>query len=260
MLIVDEAVTNAMEHGNRWNEDKSVSVSVWADSSCLHIAVEDQRNCDRRRIKTPYRRILDAQLAKVARTTRERAIGQMRLAWWNDVIDDPAGGWKFDATKGVLKRQYGSQYAGVCHTALPQKGHTRPGEVLLGTDSHTCMAGAFNQFATGIAASGNANCAQPSAANLTDGTTGSGAVVQAASPAISSRLEVVTGAESSSVTSKSTSLSARECPRATEPKRAFDTSAFPAFKCGRPRSLSLSSTLSFLGDAGECAPSASMRP
>ena len=33
----------------------------------------------------------DAQLAKVARTTRERAIGQMRLAWWNDVIDDPAG-------------------------------------------------------------------------------------------------------------------------------------------------------------------------
>src|SRR4029450_283501 len=41
-------------------------------------------------------------------------------------------------------------YAGVCHTALPQKGHTRPGEILFGTDSHTCMAGAFNQFATGI--------------------------------------------------------------------------------------------------------------
>ena len=49
-----------------------------------------------------------------------------------------------------MKRQYGSHYAGVCHTALPQKGHTRPGEVLFGTDSHTCMAGAFNQFATGI--------------------------------------------------------------------------------------------------------------
>jgi 3-isopropylmalate/(R)-2-methylmalate dehydratase large subunit len=49
-----------------------------------------------------------------------------------------------------LKRQFGSRYAGVCHTALPQKGHTRPGEVLFGTDSHTCMAGAFNEFATGI--------------------------------------------------------------------------------------------------------------
>ena len=49
-----------------------------------------------------------------------------------------------------MKRQYGSRYAGVCHTALPAKGHTRPGEILFGTDSHTCMAGAFNQFATGI--------------------------------------------------------------------------------------------------------------
>jgi len=41
-------------------------------------------------------------------------------------------------------------YKGVCHVALAQEGHTRPGEVLFGTDSHTCMAGAFNQFATGI--------------------------------------------------------------------------------------------------------------
>jgi len=50
----------------------------------------------------------------------------------------------------MLKKQYGSHYAGVCHTALPAKGHTRPGEILFGTDSHTCMAGAFNLFATGI--------------------------------------------------------------------------------------------------------------
>ncbi|MCL6750722.1 3-isopropylmalate dehydratase, partial [Nostoc sp. CCCryo 231-06] len=28
-------------------------------------------------------------------------------------------------------------YKGVCHIALAQEGHTRPGEVLFGTDSHT---------------------------------------------------------------------------------------------------------------------------
>ena len=72
------------------------------------------------------------------------------LQYFYDVIDDEDGKWKFDASQGLLKRQYGSRYAGVCHTALPQKGHLRPGEILFGTDSHTCMAGAFNQFATGI--------------------------------------------------------------------------------------------------------------
>ena len=41
-------------------------------------------------------------------------------------------------------------YKGVCHKALPEEGHLRPGEILLGTDSHTCTAGAFGEFATGI--------------------------------------------------------------------------------------------------------------
>ena len=78
-------------------------------------------------------------------------------------------------------------YKGVCHVALAQEGHCKPGtgvgiaasdwifyssflgapatcdlvcfdpstrcvagEVLFGTDSHTCNAGAFGQFATGI--------------------------------------------------------------------------------------------------------------
>lgn len=42
------------------------------------------------------------------------------------------------------------RYKGVCHVALPEEGWTRPGEVLFGTDSHTCTAGAFGQFATGV--------------------------------------------------------------------------------------------------------------
>jgi len=41
-------------------------------------------------------------------------------------------------------------YSGVCHVTLPEKGHCRPGEVLFGTDSHTCTHGALGEFATGI--------------------------------------------------------------------------------------------------------------
>ncbi|MCX6982127.1 MAG: aconitase family protein [Verrucomicrobia bacterium] len=77
-------------------------------------------------------------------------VREQGLEYFYDVIDDPNGSWHFDPTKGQLKQQYGKHFAGVCHTTLPWKGHTRPGEVLVGTDSHTCMAGAFNQFATGI--------------------------------------------------------------------------------------------------------------
>ncbi len=43
-----------------------------------------------------------------------------------------------------------TNYKGVCHKALPEEGHCRPGEILLGTDSHTCTAGAFGQFASGV--------------------------------------------------------------------------------------------------------------
>lgn len=41
-------------------------------------------------------------------------------------------------------------YKGVCHMALPEEGHVRPGEVIFGTDSHTCSHGALGAFATGI--------------------------------------------------------------------------------------------------------------
>lgn len=41
-------------------------------------------------------------------------------------------------------------YRGVCHVTLAEEGHTRPGEIMFGTDSHTCTAGAFGMFATGI--------------------------------------------------------------------------------------------------------------
>ena len=72
------------------------------------------------------------------------------IEYFYDVIDDPKGQWRFDAAKGNGQRQFGGRYSGVCHSTLAQKGHNRPGEILFGTDSHTCQSGAFNQFATGI--------------------------------------------------------------------------------------------------------------
>lgn len=39
---------------------------------------------------------------------------------------------------------------GVCHQVLPEKGHVVPGEVVVGSDSHTCTHGALGAFSTGI--------------------------------------------------------------------------------------------------------------
>jgi len=39
---------------------------------------------------------------------------------------------------------------GVCHTMLPYRGFVRPGQVIVGADSHTCQHGSLGAFATGI--------------------------------------------------------------------------------------------------------------
>jgi 3-isopropylmalate/(R)-2-methylmalate dehydratase large subunit len=39
---------------------------------------------------------------------------------------------------------------GVCHQVVMEKGHAAPGEIVVGSDSHTCMYGAVGSFATGI--------------------------------------------------------------------------------------------------------------
>jgi len=50
-----------------------------------------------------------------------------------------------------IKYFYDMRY-GICHQVLPEMGHVRPGEVVVGTDSHTTTHGAFGAFATGIGA------------------------------------------------------------------------------------------------------------
>jgi len=49
-----------------------------------------------------------------------------------------------------IEKFYDVGRGGVCHQVMPEKGHVRPGEVIVGADSHTCTYGAFGAFATGI--------------------------------------------------------------------------------------------------------------
>jgi len=49
-----------------------------------------------------------------------------------------------------IKNYYKLGRAGVCHAILPEQGHIRPGEVIVGGDSHTCTYGAFGAFSTGV--------------------------------------------------------------------------------------------------------------
>jgi len=39
---------------------------------------------------------------------------------------------------------------GVCHVIIPEKGHVKPGDLVLGADSHTCTYGALNVLSTGV--------------------------------------------------------------------------------------------------------------
>jgi 3-isopropylmalate/(R)-2-methylmalate dehydratase large subunit len=54
------------------------------------------------------------------------------------------------ARRHNIKYYYKLGRAGVCHALLPEQGHIRPGEVIVGPDSHTCTYGAFAAFSTGI--------------------------------------------------------------------------------------------------------------
>ncbi len=60
---------------------------------------------------------------------------------------------EFVAAQGIGKfHDIRGDVGGICHQILPENGYVRPGQVLLGTDSHTTTHGALGAFAFGIGA------------------------------------------------------------------------------------------------------------
>ncbi len=59
----------------------------------------------------------------------------------------------FVAKQGITKfHDIRGDVGGICHQILPENGYVRPGQVLVGTDSHTTTHGALGAFAFGIGA------------------------------------------------------------------------------------------------------------
>jgi len=60
---------------------------------------------------------------------------------------------EFVARQGITKfHDVRGDVGGICHQILPENGYARPGQVLVGTDSHTTTHGALGAFAFGIGA------------------------------------------------------------------------------------------------------------
>ena len=60
---------------------------------------------------------------------------------------------EFVRANGITKfHDIRGDLGGICHQVLPENGYIRPGEVVVGTDSHTTSHGALGAFAFGIGA------------------------------------------------------------------------------------------------------------
>jgi anti-sigma regulatory factor (Ser/Thr protein kinase) len=78
-LVLDEAVTNAMEHGNRWDPHKEVHVVITIDDTTLRMSITDEGD-GFNRTEVSRQKVLSGTLRK-----RGRGIGIMKrfctLSW-----------------------------------------------------------------------------------------------------------------------------------------------------------------------------------
>ena len=116
--IISARVDRAMSHDNAalvWKNFKSLGVDKVWDSEKIVIPIDH---------RVPANNI---KVAEGQKTIREMVKLQQ------------------------IKYFYGIN-TGICHQIMPEKGHVRPGWLIVGTDSHTTTYGAFGAFSTGIGA------------------------------------------------------------------------------------------------------------
>lgn len=81
-----------------------------------------------------------------------------RVAVVIDHFSPPSSPWKAQNVKETIQfvEEYGVKHfyphKGIMHVVLPEKGHVRPGEFIIGSDSHTVTLGAFGAVAVSIGA------------------------------------------------------------------------------------------------------------
>ncbi len=119
-------------------------LEVKADVLWLH-------ESDRPRKTSLFKSLEDAGLTRVWDPTRIIAMIEHEAPPSKPKkAEDCAAQRQFAREQGIPLLEIGR--AGIGHIVMIEKGFVRPGEVILGGDSHTCTYGAFGAFSTGIGA------------------------------------------------------------------------------------------------------------
>jgi len=96
------------------------------------------------------------EIAKHMKTLQDRVWDPDKVVIISDHYTPPASVQQAEIVK--FTRDWAKEYqienyfefVGPCHQIMAEHGFVRPGTIVVGTDSHTCMGGALGAFATGI--------------------------------------------------------------------------------------------------------------
>jgi 3-isopropylmalate/(R)-2-methylmalate dehydratase large subunit len=124
--VLEPAVDLAMSH-----ENAALVISLFQE--VFAGTGLEPRVWDPKRIAVIFDHRIPAESAKTATNQKKirEFVAQQGIARFHDVRGDTGG---------------------ICHQVLPENGYVRPGQVVVGTDSHTTTHGALGAFAFGIGA------------------------------------------------------------------------------------------------------------